>query len=270
MVNYSILVNTTDTFSDCWIPFFSLFKKYWPDYTGKIYLNTEKKDFEYEGLNIICIKNSKYEKNKIKWGECLIRALDFIEEDIVLYMQEDYFIKATVQSDVVNYYSEVIENTDIKCIHLTDQATPGPFNKTKYPDLFEINRNAPYRLSTQAALWKKEVLIKHVKPFESGWLFEHFGTKRSRIWSDKFYIIDNSKYSINNNEIIPYVFTGIIKGKWNKDVPQLFANNNIVMDFSSRGFFIADIPLKRSANLVNHFKMIPSYIDLLKLTVWGK
>ena len=55
--NFSILVNTTDSFSDCWNPFFKLFKKYWPNYGGKIYLNTEIKDFKYEGLNIICIKN---------------------------------------------------------------------------------------------------------------------------------------------------------------------------------------------------------------------
>ena len=55
--NYAILINTTDSFDDCWEPFFKLFKKHWPEFNGKIYLNTETKEFKYSGINIISIKN---------------------------------------------------------------------------------------------------------------------------------------------------------------------------------------------------------------------
>lgn len=44
-MKYALLVNTCDKFEDCWIPFFSLLKKYWPDCSGKIYLNTEYKSY---------------------------------------------------------------------------------------------------------------------------------------------------------------------------------------------------------------------------------
>ena len=56
--DYAILINSTDSFEDCWHPFFKLFSKFWPNYEGKIYLNTETKDFKYHELDIVCIKNN--------------------------------------------------------------------------------------------------------------------------------------------------------------------------------------------------------------------
>ena len=47
---FSVFVNSTDSFEDCWFPFFSLFKTFWPEFGGKIYLNTEAKQFCYPGL----------------------------------------------------------------------------------------------------------------------------------------------------------------------------------------------------------------------------
>ena len=269
-MNYAILVNTTDSFEDCWIPFFTLFKKYWPDYKGKIYLNTEKKDFIFKGLDIVCVKNSRHSKTSLKWGECLLRALDFISEDIVLYLQEDYFFNAPVLTEIVNQFVSTIENSEIGCIHLTDQATSGPFHRTEFSDLFEIDRKAPYRISTQAALWEKEVLKKYVLPFESGWLFEQFGTKRAYIQYNKLFIVDTSKYGCNKIEIIPYIFTGIIKGKWNIDTPELFLKNNINIDFSLRGFFKSDTKKGFAKKISNRIKMIPSYLFYFKLKLWGK
>ena len=42
----------------------------------------------------------------------------------------------------------------------------------------------------------------------------------------------------DKNEIISYVFTGIIKGKWNRDVEKLFSNHDIKIDYSQRGVII--------------------------------
>ena len=69
---FSILINTTDSFSDCWEPFFKLFCKYWPDYDGKIYLNTETKTFNYKNLNIISVQNGL--KNGT-WSQCFEYAV---------------------------------------------------------------------------------------------------------------------------------------------------------------------------------------------------
>ena len=50
--NLTILINTSDGFEDCWNPFFTLFKKYWPNNQSPVFLNTEFKNYVHPGLNI--------------------------------------------------------------------------------------------------------------------------------------------------------------------------------------------------------------------------
>jgi hypothetical protein len=73
---------------------------------------------------------------------------------------------------------------------------------------------------------------------------------------------------LNKSEIIPYVFTGIVKGKWIKEVPALFEANGIVIDYSKRGFW--DKNVSRPLLLrVRHFlgtlpNLLLYYIELIK------
>jgi hypothetical protein len=235
---FSLLINTTDSFEDCWLPFFDLFRKYWPDFKGTVYLNTEKKSFTYNELKIISIKNNiKTPDYKPTWSECLLRALYEIPDSIVLYMQEDYFLHDYVKSTIVDELVHILTTTEIDCIHLTDQATPGPFCETKYQYLLEIERNAPYRISTQAALWKKEALKQYIRKHENAWQFEHFGTRRARIINHCIYNVNVKTFKKDINEIIPYIFTGIIKGKWNREMIELADKEGLKIEFSIRSFY---------------------------------
>src|SRR5688572_20936347 len=99
---YSIVVNTTDSFEDCWQPFFKLFDKYWAGSKPSIFLNTETKDFSYSGLDITCSKVAgSNPTSRIAWGECLLRCLEKIDTEMILYLQEDYFINAPVRVDQI-------------------------------------------------------------------------------------------------------------------------------------------------------------------------
>jgi len=231
--DFSILVNTTDSFSDCWHPFFRLFKEYWPDYNGKIYLNTETKEFKYEGLNIIPVKNNLINK---PWSECLQYAINQIEDKHFIYMQEDYFLHSKVNHNSVLELYDLFKNDNFGCLHLTDQCTKGPFNiNTVNENLWEIKKGADYRASTQAAFWRKESILEIIRPWESGWDFEKFGTIRSCKSTSKIMCVNQDVYKKDINELIPYVFTGIIKGKWKKEVVPLFKENQIEIDYKNRG-----------------------------------
>jgi len=257
--NYSILVNTTDSFEDCWIPFFTLFKKYWADYTDKIYLNTETKVFSFPGLNIISVQNNKLTPTEnITWSQCLIKALESIEDNIVLYMQEDYFIKSNVKNKIIEEFVSMMNEKNIDCIHLTDQNTSGPFLPSTHTDLWLINKKAPYRVSCQAALWKRSVLLQYIRAYENPWQFEKYGTKRSQILDHKFYAVNRDKYILNKNEIIPYVFTGIIRGRWFEEVIELFEKNLITINFEKRGFVSNAIPKSLSFRVKRKIKAIPT------------
>lgn len=233
-MNLAILVNSTDSFEDCWVPFFTLFKKYWPEYRGTVYLNTECKNFELEGIKIKCIQSGLTESS---WSECLGHAVGQIKEDHFIYMQEDYFLKSRVSDQLVYQFYDCFLRSELDCLHLTDQCTSGPFKESLIDErIWYIGNNAPYRVSTQAAIWKKSALLRILRPWESGWDFEKFGTLRSLKSLPVVACINQSQFRENETEVLPYVFTGIIKGKWKPEVVQLFAANDIPMDFSYRGF----------------------------------
>lgn len=261
--HYSILINTCDKFEDCWDPFFKLMAKYWSDCKGKIFLNTEFKDYSYPNLSITAVKgcvNKQYKGKFATWSQCLRWALDKIDTDIVLYMQEDYFLKAPVKNNVVEKYVRLMdENPEIKCLHLTDQASTAT-RKSDYEGLNIVDTKQRYRVSCQAALWRKEELLSLIRDYESAWEFEEFGSQRSSKINHLYLTVDRNVVKLNEYEIIPYIFTGIVQGKWIKECIKLFADNDIHVDFSKRGFNEGRAPKKLCERVKYRFKKIPKII----------
>lgn len=234
--NYTVIVCSSDKFSDCWIAFFSLFKRYWPGFNGNIVLITEIKSFSFEGLNIICPCVGKNENKNLSWSEVMIKSLETIDCKYFLLFLEDYFIKSPVKEQRLEelFRLMVSENFD----HLMLIPMPGSNLPTKWPFLHERAKNAPYRLSTQCGFWRKEVFIKYLKPHETPWQFENWGTKRSRKIDDRFFSINPDDVK-QNGYIIDYFIRGAVtKGKWQESVPEFLSNNGISgIDFSIRGFY---------------------------------
>lgn len=235
--NYLILINTTDSYQDCWAPFFSLFKKFWPDYEDIIYLNTEKKSFSFNGLNIISTQVNKSGRRPLTWSQCLTRALSTMKADVVLYLQEDYFLDKPVQYTVIAKLADIMKKNDLPYISLVDHAQSGPFHPPKFEDLWIIDQKSDYRISLQASLWNINKMKKYIRKHETPWELEKYGTKRANRIDDKFYTINHDRYGREDNPIISYVATGIIQGKWNRKVVPLFKEHNIKVDFNKRGFY---------------------------------
>jgi hypothetical protein len=259
-MQYSILINTCDKFEDCWNPFFKLFKLYWPDCRGIVYLNTEYKDYSYPGLSVVPVKGcvGKSFKGKFAtWSSCLKWALDKMDSDIVLYMQEDYFLKAPVKNDLVEKYVKLMyEHPDIKCIHLTDQAVR-TCGKSEYENLDIVEFNQRYRVSCQAALWRRDELYALIRDYEDAWQFEEFGSQRSAVMKSKYLCVSRDFVKLNQFEIIPYIFTGIVQGRWYEETVPLFEKHGIEMDFSKRGM-LKDAPKK------SFFKRVKYRVNKIK------
>lgn len=241
MENYSILVNTCDKFEDCWNPFFKLFSIYWPDFKGSIYLNTEYKDYSFPGMNIISIKGSAIHNIDVNkpatWSQCLKWALEIIDTEIILYMQEDYFLKDTVNSHWVEYFfKEILNNREIPCIQLTHAGIPA-IDKSNYDKLYTSNSDYFSYLSCQASFWRKDVMLSLIRDHETAWNFEWWGSKRAKYMRYEFLVVDPNWMDPTEFQILPYIFTGVIGGKWYKQVIETFNKNGIVVDYSIRGFF---------------------------------
>jgi len=237
---YALLINTCDKFEDCWYPFFKLFSIYWQDYDGKIYLNTEYKDFSYEGLNIIPVKGcEKHDFPKTKratWSQCLRWALEEIEAENILYMQEDYFLSNHVKNHIVNDFVQMMtQQPEIECIQLTPNVEQGERSVYKHLNKIRMKKRDISVVCCQASLWKKSTLLKFLRDYESAWHFEIWGSKRARFLKSNLFVVDEEMLK-QESEIIPYIFTGIIQGKWNEHVKKIFSDHHIEMDFSKRGF----------------------------------
>lgn len=273
LMKYSILINTCDKFEDCWNPFFQLFSKFWPDYSGNIYLNTEYKDYSYPGLDIIAVKGCERHNfpphERATWSQCLLWALELINTDIVLYMQEDYFLKDTVKNEIVeDYVNLMADNEIIKCIHLTDQAVKSA-QLSEYTNLDIVVCNQRYRVSCQAALWKKAELQLIIREYENAWEFEEFGSQRSSAYNHIYLTVNKEFVKLNIYEIIPYIFTGIIQGKWYEEVIPLFRKNKISVDFSVRGFnrnrFRKSLLNRAKYRICKIPKIIRNYINIYRI-----
>ncbi len=273
-MKFALIVNTCDKFEDCWDPFFKLFSIYWPNFEGTIYLNTEYKNYSYGDLNIIPVQgslNNKIPKKKIaSWSQCLKWAIEAVREDIILYMQEDYFLNKKVQNSVFNNYLELFSiSKKIDCIHLTNKSPLGKeIFQLSSSKIYTIPVHDKYRISCQASLWKKEVLYSYLTSYESGWDFEFWGSKRSAFLNHNFYTTNKLGNSYDKRNIISYEMTGLIRGKWYPGVVKLFKDHEIEIDLSKRGFFERK-KLNYKDRLFRKLNNLPSnirgYFSLLKL-----
>lgn len=242
----TILVNTSDSFEDCWDPFFTLFARYWPNCSYPIVLNTESKDYSFEGLNIVCSKVALGENRRLTWSECLARALDGIKSPYILYLQEDYFLESGVREDALNLMLDFVRGGQADVIRLSEAKDAGPWLVKEDAIAWKVSRRAKYQISLQAALWRKDFLRAQIRLHETPWQLESYGSKRLKRQKTKIYCVNRGQFSGDGKEIIPYKPTGVIAGKWVRQVVEpLFALNNIEVNFNVRGFYDKSMRKKR-------------------------
>ena len=265
--DYSVLINSCDSFEDCWEPFFKLFLKYWPDCDGKLLLNTELKKWTCDYAEIQCTQVQNEVTRRLAWSACLIRALDQVDTPLVLYLQEDYFLHQKVRSDVIRKAVKyMIDNPNVKHIGLTKHGSHGPFFKTDQDWLSLIPQNARYRISTQAGLWRVDTLKSYLRTEEIGWMFEIFGTWRASRRDDTFLCADFAPSE--GGAAIDYLHTGIIKGRWLREIKEVFEANGISIDYSRRGFYIPKNPYLHKFEVGSRILKRPFY--LLRQYFWRR
>lgn len=237
-MSLAILVNTCDKFRDCWDPFFALWKKFGlSDDVCRVYLNTEHADYSYPGVHVIplrvCDAGNWTKSTPPTWSWCLRQALLGIQEEYVMYLQEDYFLNAPADVNrICHYVQQMQEDESIDCIHLTHctfHASPECTKEGLHPG----NPHDWYYTNCQAAIWRKRCLSELIRDHEDAWQFERWASKRAAALSKAYYVADFK----TGEEPLPYLITGVIQGKWYEPVVELFAKHGIEIDYSRRGFY---------------------------------
>ena len=87
-------------------------------------------------------------------------------------------------------------------------------------------------------IWRKAILLKWLRPWESIWAFEGYGSARARRWPKRY---SEKVFVVRQPAIYDYLWikdcSAVINSCW-LDEPELydfFEKNNIIVDFSKRG-----------------------------------
>jgi len=230
----TIVVHTTDTFEDCWYPFFTLLQRYWPDRKASVLLNTQFKEFHSQDPTIRSAKvgNPSSFDLKRSWSCRLVAGLQQVNTPYVLYLQEDYFLNSPVDSQMLLRCLDEIDKgrADYVGFHCSEpESELAPVNDK----LALVAQKANYRLCTQAGLWRKSTLLKYTIPGESVWQWERYGSRRAHGGQERFLCVRR-----DTPPVFPYVPTGVVKGRWYAPaVVDLFASHGIDVDYSKRGFY---------------------------------
>lgn len=207
-------IDTFDAFSHC-------IEKYYKDHPEIIYTTETVKNPYYK---TIC-KDIPLEK----WTKRIRETLKEIDDDQILLMIDDCFIRKEVDVNRINYARE----------HLTGNIAMFNFEKSFDPADEETNiegfkkrrKGSAYEVSIMCGLWDKEKLIKILSVDSNPWELEGY----QRNYGYDYYI--NSGDYIIDWGYITWIPTGLFKGKWSRNIIPFFEKEGIKIDYDKRGFY---------------------------------
>lgn len=256
-MNYSILINSCDAYSDALPMMFHLLKKQWVGKLPTIYLNTESLNYCDDDINIINLNAVSANGNRF-WGARLIDALSRIEDEYVLMLLDDFYFEQPIKTDVIHQCCVWMEeNHDILAFQLNqvgeyfDGSTQAHvMHVEKFPGFGLRNKYGQYTLCAGPCLWRKYDLINLTKERDSPWEWEFFGSKRTWFYGMRIYCWKDS-----TNQIFSYDVEhggAIHRGKWvgykmhelerKFDFPMDYGNREIEEDWMKDSDFITPPP----------------------------
>ncbi|MCP4345827.1 MAG: hypothetical protein GY795_09910 [Desulfobacterales bacterium] len=215
----SVLVVSCDKYSDMWKPFFTLFRRYWPDNPLKVYLGSNHLVYNDSDVTTLLAGEDK------SWSHGLLKMIEQVETPYVILMLEDFFLQETVDTDSVIKCINTLKNLDGHMLRLIPR--PGPDKGVAdHPFLGYIKPDASFRVSTQGTLWRKSALLSLIREGESAWEFELNSTERSRNQKNGYYCVWKP--------VLTYKHHVVERGKWFRSEARKFGAMDIGCDFSRR------------------------------------
>lgn len=207
-----------DKFSIVWDIWHTLFRKFWPDFDGPVYMCAETATFREPSVTSITTGLPQGPSN---WSEGLEIALNKIETPFVIMTLEDLFLNRPVKHNKVKEMLALMKaDPDIGCLRLVP-VPPGdiPVNE----DVGKMSAHSRYRISTQTAIWRRDYLLKVLKKGESPWEFEHIGSERSNTIEGEVYATLRKPA---DQRLVTHL-NGIMRGKMMRQSENFLKANNI-------------------------------------------
>lgn len=224
MSDIAVVVASCDKYSDVWNLFFTLFFKNWADCPYSLFLISESLVYPDPRVKTINVNDND-------WSTRVITSLRTIKEPNVVFMVEDYLIDRKVNNRQIEELLDYMHRKNAGYLGFVPNPDPDMAcddNKI----VGEVNKGSFYRLSTQAGIWNRDVLLGLLRQGESIWDFEIKGTVRTNDLDVPFLRL---KKNPHQNYPIHYPgYTGVTRGKWSLEAVKLCKMEGIYLDFSVR------------------------------------
>lgn len=217
-----ILVLSCDKNEELFDPFRHCIEKYWVDHPEIIYFTDTIINPYYR---TIC----KDHRNMNIWTKCVREALSEIDDNQIIIMMDDLFIRNKVDSARIEYLSSKLRG-NIACFNF-EKSFDITDLKTDILGFKKRRHNSKYEVSIMCGLWDKNKLLKVLEKDCSPWEIEKLRDNKGfdfyiNCWD---YIIDWG--------YITYKPTGLYRGKWMREIIPFFEKEGIVVDFNKKGFY---------------------------------
>lgn len=244
----AIAVISFDKYSDIWDVFALCMNKFWSDRPYNTYLVNNEACPKYEGIKVL---NTGKE---ISWSYRVRTALDAIQEEYIMLLLEDYLICESVDNSKVEEALQYMKQQNLDYLRIA----PIPRIKSDKDEKFsEITSKMIYGVNLQAAIWKKDYLLRTLSDVDfSAWEFE------ARQKYGEVTRVDGKCHAAN--DFVVNYLNGIIQGKWYIKTVESFANIGIEIPLGERSI-MTDKDMRRE-NIRNFFlhHIPPKVIRALK------
>lgn len=237
-----VVVLSCDRYTDIWEAFYRCFQTYWSDCAFDVYHISDARP--YTGFS------GAYPAEKVtnllpgaptEWSARLLYGLERIKQNYVLLLLEDYLAIKRVENARLAACLSLMQETDAACFRLLPCPPPtGVFKgaQTLSMKVGETAAGAPYRASTQAAIWKRETLIRLLDPIENVWDFEEYGSQRANDIAESFLCLfptDGAKRMEEGDYPYTYLVTAVVRAKWTREAYRFCTDMGVKIDTNYRG-----------------------------------
>ena len=215
-----ILVASCDKNDDIFYAFYHCMEKYWENHPEIIYATETIKNPYYKTIN--------YNYPLDKWTVRMRKTLQDIDDDKILLMIDDCFIRTYVDEARIKYVEE----------NLKDNIANFNFEKSwdandeisSYKGFKKRMKGSSYEVSMLCGMWQKSALISILARDCDPWTIE---TEQE---SGPYDYYTNSSAPIIDWGYETWLPAGIYKGKWCKEIVPFFEKEGITVDYEKRGF----------------------------------
>ena len=181
---------------------------------------------KYDDIRVTTIQVGK-DRN---WSSNLASALHKINRKLVLLLMEDYFLDRPVNTARILALENYMRSRNAACLRLLP--SPGPDRPSEdNPEVGEIRNGAPYRLSLQAAIWDRDILLSLLRWGENAWELEVLGSRRTDH-------IDAPFLSVRQDEPALTYRNAVVKGRWEPEVIEFCKRENVPLEIRTRSIHI--------------------------------